>query len=383
MGVKDVNYSNILVGGAFRVYLMLMNTEVLRFDIDGVVEVLAEHLLPYPLRGVFKDGDNQHNVKKVLSWLSSRVMLSSRDNADKLSMVFGMPVTSNIMDRAKLCMRYRGVSVTDSYWLCEDRDLIRGRKHWFDVNPRKHRPMDLVSVGLYGENPKSKYQGVCLEVTTSGRFKKAWSYEGKKLYLLKSDKTSDFVHTKMEVLASKILNCFDGKLLHVRYTGRYRNTSFGRMYVNKCENFMVKENKSFVRAEDILCNAERLGINIGASPQLACIPVLDFILGNTDRNTDNWGWLMDNYSGRLTEYAPLFDFNCALIGDYFGRDVSSTLSPMFNDGSTLVGLAERYIRYSQVCLDRYEWEELYKREKEYRFILDRVYERACYLGVVD
>ena len=35
--------------------------------------------------------------------------------------------------------------------------------------------------------------------------------------------------------------------------------------------------------------------------------IADYILNNNDRHEQNWGFFMDNASGKLTGYCPLFD----------------------------------------------------------------------------
>lgn len=54
-----------------------------------------------------------------------------------------------------------------------------------------------------------------------------------------------------EVLASKILDCFTNKVDCVGYTGRSRKTPYGKLFVDKCRNF-VGEQCSFVEAWEVL-----------------------------------------------------------------------------------------------------------------------------------
>lgn len=112
------------------------------------------------------------------------------------------------------------------------------------------------------------------------------------------------------------------------------------------------------------------------------VGVLDFILSNTDRHSQNYGFLMDNITGKLMCLAPLFDINCALVADVFNRNASDTLSQMFNDGRTLRQIAEYYLPYSRLTLDNDKFNKLKKNNKEFDYVFDRVLERCKYLMII-
>ena len=41
--------------------------------------------------------------------------------------------------------------------------------------------------------------------------------------------------------------------------------------------------------------------------------IADYILNNNDRHEQNWGFLMDNETGKLTGFCPLFDHDYAFV----------------------------------------------------------------------
>ena len=41
--------------------------------------------------------------------------------------------------------------------------------------------------------------------------------------------------------------------------------------------------------------------------------IVDYILNNNDRHEQNWGFLMDNETGKLTGFCPLFDHDHAFV----------------------------------------------------------------------
>lgn len=367
-------------------YLMLVDKPVLYFDLDDfVVHILSPELVPFSMRYAFKNDNTpkalMYNISLIKNYMSSRVLSLGRENAKQIYTMFCIPQLNDLETRVKICEKCKGVSVQDSYWIKEDNSPLTFK----DVNIRLKHFKEIIEISLLGYNPTITTNQICPELTTHGLFRKSWVRQDNKLYLLKSDSHSQNINTKMEVLASKILKCFDNKISCIEYTGRYRNTKDGRLYVDKCENF-VEERYSFVEAWEVMnycqCTGQSFESVLGFSKEAASIGVLDFILSNTDRHSQNYGFLMDNITGKLICLAPLFDFNCALVADVFNRDASDTLSQMFNDGRTLRQIADYYLPYSRLTLDYDKFNKLKKNNKEFDYVFDRVLERCKYLMIV-
>lgn len=371
-------------------YLMLKDTEVMYFDLDDfVVNVIRNDLLPFCIRSYMKLPKNMknilHNIQEVKSYLSSRILSLSRDNAKKIYAAFQIPQLDSIDNRVNVCIRCKGVSIQDSYWVKNDNEKLR----WSDVNIRQNKLSDIVDLSLSGFEPTITTSKICPELTTKGLFRKGWVSLGDALYLLKSDKTSDYVNTKMEVLASEILECFDNKLESIEYVSDIKNTVDGTAVVSICKNF-IEEDYSFVEAWEVMEYHKRRKIDFRElclerwGNKFACIPVLDYIISNTDRHTQNYGFLMNNDTGVIEKLAPLFDFNCALVSDYFSRDAADTLSQMFNTTETLRELAFKYRDYTDMIFLEDKFIRLAESRfyKEYRHIFERVYGRVQELGII-
>lgn len=366
---------------------MLRDEKVLYFNLDDfIVQEIQPDIVPFSMRYAFKNDNSTksllYNIQLLKSYLSRRVLSLSRDNAKKIYALFGIPQLDDIETRVKICLKCKGVSIQDSYWLKADNSTER----FSDINIRLKHFKEIVDISLLGENPSVTTNQICPELTTKGLFRKAWVRYDDGLYLLKSDKHSQNINTRMEVLSSKMLSCFSNKIDCVEYTGRYRNTKEGKLYVDKCKNF-VGEEYSFVEAWELIEYANRQGISfinniLGFSKEVASIGVLDFILSNTDRHTQNYGFLMCNQTGSIISVSPLFDFNCALVSDVFNRDASNTLSQMFNDGRTLKQIADFYNPYSRLVLDLQKFKDLKRRNKDFDFVFDKVLERCKYLGII-
>lgn len=371
-------------------YLMLKDTEVMYFDLDDfVVNVIRNDLLPFCIRSYIKlpksMKDILHNIQVLKSYLSSRILSLSRDNAKKIYAAFQIPQLDSIDNRVNVCIRCKGVSIQDSYWVKNDNEHLQ----WSDVNIRQNKLSDIVDLSLSGFEPTITTSKICPELTTKGLFRKGWVSIGGDLYLLKSDKTSDYVNTKMEVLASEILECFDNKLESIEYASDVKNTVDGIAVISICKNF-IGEDYSFVEAWEVMEYHGRRKVNFREvclerwGNEFASIPVLDYIIANTDRHTQNYGFLMNNSTGVIEKLAPMFDFNCALVSDYFSVDASDTLSQMFNTTETLRELAFKYLEYTNLIFNEDKFIHLAdsKYYKEYRYIFEKVYGRIQELGII-
>ena len=111
-------------------FLMLGNSKVLYFNFpDFTVEVIREDLLPYSLRNNIQKTHTMKsilsNVQEVKSYLSSRMLSLSRDHAKKIYAAFQIPQVDTIDNRVDICIRCKGVSIQDSYWIQDDDDTDR------------------------------------------------------------------------------------------------------------------------------------------------------------------------------------------------------------------------------------------------------------------
>lgn len=376
--------------GDLIMYLMLKNTEILYFDLDDyVVNVIREELLPFCLRSNIRPvvgmKDILHNIQAVKSYLSSRVLSLSRDNAKQIYAAFQIPQLDSIDNRVNICVNCKGVSIQDSYWVKKDNEQV----DWDNINIRQNKLSDIIDLSLTGFSPSITTNSICPELTTKGLYRKGWIHINNSLYMLKSDKTNDYVNTKMEILASDILACFSNRLESITYVSDIKYTKSGeKAFVSICKNF-VEEKYSFVEAWEAMEYCSRIGVNFREyclskwSSLFACIPVLDYIIINTDRHTQNYGFLMNNTTGEIEKIAPLFDFNCALVADYFKIDATETLSQMFNTADTLKDLAYEYLPFTNMKFDAMLFSKLStrRRYKDYQHIFEQVYNRVHELGI--
>lgn len=138
---------------------MLKDTEILYFDLDDfVVTVIRNDLLAFCLRSDIKEPDSlkdiPHNVQAVKSYLSSRILSRSRDNAKQIYAAFQIPQLDTIDNRVNICIKCRGVSIQDSYWIRKDNEKVG----WSDINIRQNKLGDIIDLSLTGFSPYNQKQ---------------------------------------------------------------------------------------------------------------------------------------------------------------------------------------------------------------------------------
>lgn len=364
-----------------RYVLLLEDTPVLFVDFTKMeTHLYKEQLLPYILRGQFKEpptGDiagyyqvSAHNISVFKDYLSSRVLSLSRDNAKQICAACRISQDTGTENRVKICLSCKGVSVNDAFWIKEENSTLQ----WKDVDVKRNHLSEIVDVALEGKQPTLTTNPICPELTTKGLFKKAWIRENNTLYLLKSDKMSDFANTKAEVFASQILDCTN--VPHVQYTMEQLNG----LTVAKCANF-IREGQSFVEAHEIIEFCKNTNIDYVKwgldtfGKDFANISAVDYLLQNTDRHDQNYGFIMDNKTGKLIEVAPLFDHNQSIIADWLGKDVTDTLSQMLPQAETLQSAMILTAKESDICIDNTKWNMLKKKYPEQERVFTNIERR--------
>lgn len=299
-------------------YLMQANEKVLQFNIDeGNFVVLNEALLPYSLKGKFKEETNNmsvpelihtrlHNQQSFMHYLAGRVLNLSRENAKKLLNAYNLSQDTTDEAKARIAITCRAISVTDSYWISD------GSLSWEEINPRTTHLNEIVAhIALKGSSFTLEGRPSTPELTGQGAYAKAWLRDEDGLYLYKRGIDShDNREVDVEVSVSDILDCFN--VDHVRY----EYADFEGVIMSRCKN-MATEELSLVSAEEVYSycarNEEdflRYSLSID-SENIMKMCVIDYLISNADRHGKNWGFYKDNATGDLVSCHPLFDHNNA------------------------------------------------------------------------
>lgn len=288
--------------------LLLQNKPILRIENNGICEILDFDRLPFTLR--------KENLTFVefMEWASNRTLSIGRSYAKEILNAMRLS-QSNRYAVFKAC---RGLSLEDSYWVRQDKD----DKTWEDVN-LFHNPLSLfiTEISLSGqvtwhqEELKEVQKIHTPELTTLGASAKGWIRQTDGLYLHKVG--------KYEIPADEILTALHINHIHYEISQKVQISSYlsherqewingvGEVIVNS--KLFTSEKLAMVTFEEFKIFCEAYGMNAYEEAKNIDskfyyeMQIADYILNNTDRHEQNWGFLMENQSGKLVGYCPLFD----------------------------------------------------------------------------
>ena len=212
-------------------------------------------------------------------------------------------------DRAQISLSYHCVSLTDVYWVKkQEENICFADLNLYDNSLNKA----IVELSLKGRPMTVTNQELAPDLSTKGCFPKAWIRKESGFSLLK-DGGEDTV--KNELLASKICQCFDIPQV------TYREHSYQGQLVTESDIISSKEYSMVSKmAFDIYaCNHDLDTVEICKELDEITyygMNILDYLIGNTDRHPENWGFLVDNQTNECVSLYPLMDFNqCFLAYD--------------------------------------------------------------------
>ena len=272
--------------------------------------IYRPELMPLSLRDIKGSTPVADTIKKqtgFYNWCSTRILNINRANAKKI--LNALNLSQSEEGKFMVAMACHSVSLSDCYWtkLNVETDL-----NWNNVNLYTNHLSEVIRhIALTGElTITGKINGTTPEVTGQGAYAKAWRREDNGLYLYKADGELK-QESKIEVEISNILDCFN--IDHVHYeAGSYENDP--DLFCCKCK-CISDENTAIVPAEHFFTWCNRQGkdfkqevLKLDAENYYKML-VVDYLVANTDRHIQNWGFYMDNATGQIKGLHPLFDHN--------------------------------------------------------------------------
>ena len=296
--------------------LLLKDQPVLEIYENGTCKILDFDCLPFALR------KEKITFIDFMEWAANRTLSIGRSFAKEILNTLRLSQTNQYA----VCKACRGLSLEDSYWIKEDED----ESTWDEVN-LFHNPLTLfiTEVSLSGRNLNyevelhGKTNIHTPELTTLGASAKGWIRHEDGLYLHKVG--------KYEVPADEILSVLG--IPHIGYKvstldeiDSYLNRErkewiegVGEKIVNS--KLFTTEDISMVTFEEFAIFCRYYGLNpfeeakkIDREAYLQ-MQIADYILNNNDRHEQNWGFLMENQTGKILGYCPLFDHDHSFV-DY-------------------------------------------------------------------
>lgn len=336
--------------------LMNGDTETLYIDFENHnIRVLNNEFLPLPLKDFLRDTDENNyskssqDIEALRDYLASRVLSLSRTNAKAILNSVGFSQSSKIEERLKLTIACRGLSFQDNIWLKKEDEEIK----FSDINLRENKLANKsYEIAILGKTISATVEELRSDLTSLGMFPKYWNRKNNRVYLYKTDTTSDFRYTIAEVRVSNYLQKM--KVNSVKYW--LEEMPDGKKFaVSEC--FCTNE-RSFVSALDVMDHFTRIGkdyhkyINEYWLKDFSNMVVIDYVFANIDRHIENYGFMVDNNKNQIISMAPLYDHNQALVVDAQGIDID--ILDYEPTGQMFVTAAEEYYKTSDVIFPETE-----------------------------
>lgn len=278
----------------------------------GKAKIYIEKFMPYDLYLEDEDEDGTdidvmlNNLNVFYHWCASRVLTLDRTFAKEILNSIGVSQVVTDQERAKISLSYHCVSLTDVFWVREQGENVS----FAELNLYDHPLNDaVVELSLKGKQMTVTNRELAQDLSTKGCFPKAWirTEEG---FLLLKDGGEETV--RKELLASAICQCFD--IPQVVYRKRFYDGE------------PVTESKIITSKDCSMASKwayDIYAINNDLDTVEECIKldpityygmnILDYLVGNTDRHPENWGFLIDNATNQPISLYPLMDFNQSFL----------------------------------------------------------------------
>ena len=308
--------SRVLSKGWKRFMIMHKDRNVASVREDGSCTIYAPSFMPFNLY-LEVCGDNDldtrlNNLNNFYYWCASRVLTLDRKYVKEILNSIGARQAVTDRDRAMIAISYHGLSLTDVYWIRQNREKVR----FSDLSLFRHSLSGaFADVSLNGkamtvQNAKlMSPKDAAGDLGTQGVAPKAWIRDNGTFFLLKDGDERD---VEAELLASKIARCFRVESVF------YEPSEFEGRAVSR-SRIITSEEEGIVSMEavDLYC------INHDLDPETFILEkdayayhmmnIVDYLVGNTDRHWGNWGFLVSNDTNKLKKLHPLMDFNKAFL----------------------------------------------------------------------
>ena len=298
-----------------------LDVAMMKMDIrTGMIEYVLSVYLPEELpAGCAPDGTG------LGEWWKLRAIPDSRKGIRQVLSRLSEETSQSLM------LSSYGLSLTDHYWI----QPVGQELYWKDLNFYENDFTDeLGDILTDSERDRSVPDGISKlspSVSVNGDMKKKWIIRDGGRYLLKVNPNYHSQQAVNEVIAGKLHERLGWK----NYVSYDMGTIYisGRGYPCSLSPMFTSAETEFVSAYQIVADYKvpndvslyealiRQAVSLGADEQevrafLEYMILTDFILTNTDRHLNNFGFLYDPQQHRLSGMAPLFDTGNSLFYDY-------------------------------------------------------------------
>nr|WP_302134653.1 HipA domain-containing protein [uncultured Schaedlerella sp.] len=314
---NDVKGNPMISSGLYVLKHKDLDVAMVQIDrASGKIEYVPDIFLPEELPpGVGEDGG------RIAAWWASRAVPDTRRGIQQVLNYLREETNLSLMLSAY------GLSLTDHYWM----QPIGEELYWKDLNFYDHEFSDELGNLLTGSgriDMESRISKFSPASSVNGEMKKKWVIMDNIRYLMKVNMNDYGQQAVNEVIASRLherlgwKNYVSYQLDRILAEGREYPCSLNPMFTSSELEFvsayqLVKDYKvpnAVSEFEAVISQAVQHGMDEGAvREQLDYTIMTDFILSNTDRHYNNFGFLYDSSKHRLTAMAPIFDTGNALF----------------------------------------------------------------------
>ena len=297
-----------------------LDVAMMKMDVrTGMIEYILSVYLPEELpAGCAPDGTG------LGEWWKLRAIPDSRKGIRQVLSRLSEETSQSLM------LSSYGLSLTDHYWI----QPVGQELYWKDLNFYENDFTDkLGDILTDSERDQSVSDGISKlspSVSVNGDMKKKWIIRDGRRYLLKVNPNYHSQQAVNEVIAGKLHERLGWKN-YVSYEMGAIHISGGEYPCSLSPMFTSVETE-FVSAYQIVANYKvpndislyealiRQAVSLGANEEearsfLEYMILTDFILTNTDRHVNNFGFIYDPKQHRLSGMAPLFDTGNSLFYD--------------------------------------------------------------------
>ena len=298
-----------------------LDVAMMKMDVrTGMIEYVLSVYLPEELpAGCAPDGTG------LGEWWKLRAIPDSRKGIRQVLSRLSEATSQSLM------LSSYGLSLTDHYWI----QPVGQELYWKDLNFYENDFGDeLGDILTDSERERSVSDGISKlspSVSVNGDMKKKWIIRGGGRYLLKVNPNYHSQQAVNEVIAGKLherlgwKNYVSYEVGTIHISGRKYPCSLSPMFTSVETEFVSAY--QIVAAYKVLNDVSlyealiRQAVSLGADEKevrafLEYMILTDFILTNTDRHLNNFGFIYDPRQHRLSGMAPLFDTGNSLFYDY-------------------------------------------------------------------
>ena len=278
-------------------YLMNKDEKIAKFDIDPLLELIRIDEQYKKLPNMFGD---------IRTFITNRRAPKHRENIKELLKLSGCDTLQGFLDIS------HALSLVDTFWV----KPVNSELEWNAVSLYTHPFNEVIAKtafegGLHGRELST----ISPEYGTDGSFAKCWIRENDQIKMLKrgsSGASNAGLEPYSEFYSSEVASHFTDNF--VKYGLRSRE---GRV-CSVCDIFTSEEfgfipyaalDTGNTSLELVLEKAEELGF----LDEIKTMFVLDAVIMNADRHKNNFGFIMNNDTFKIVDFAPLFDHNLALF----------------------------------------------------------------------